>query len=45
MKEKQRDIIVFILFISFMVFGFILLCINAENHDKIINEKYIQQNS
>ncbi len=44
MKERQRDIIAFILFVSFMVIGFMLLCINAENHDKIINEKYIQQN-
>ena len=43
-KEKQRDIIVYVLFILFIVFGFTLLCINAENHDKIINEKYVQQN-
>lgn len=44
-KERQKDIIAFVLFISFIIFGFVLLCINAENHDKIINEKYIQQNN
>lgn len=45
MKEKTKNIIVYTLFILFIVFGFMLLCINAENHDKIMNEKYIQQNN
>lgn len=39
MKEKEKNIIVYILFIVFIIFSFILLCNNAErinNQNEII---------
>lgn len=33
MKEKEKNIIAYILFIAFIVFGFILLCNNVERID------------
>ena len=33
MKEKEKNIIIYILFIVFIILGFILLCNNAERID------------